>query len=68
MPSRQGVVELCKFRLAKKLTQKEIARRIGVSESYYSKIEGGYKLPSFRFLKRLKAAFPDADIDELFFE
>lgn len=55
------------FRLCKGLEQKQMAKEIQVSPSYYCKVETGYRKPSYAFLSKLKNRFPDADIDELFF-
>lgn len=56
-----------KFRKSKKLNQKEMAKEIGVSTSYYYKIESGYQNPSYDFLVKLKERFPKVNIDEMFF-
>ena len=58
---------LVNFRNSKKMTQPQFARYIGVSVSFLSKIELGNRQPSLNFMKKLKAAFEDANIDELFF-
>lgn len=55
------------FRRSKNLNQKEMAKEIGVSASYYYKIESGYQPPSYEFLVKLKERFPKVDIDEMFF-
>jgi transcriptional regulator with XRE-family HTH domain len=49
------------------LKQNEIAKEIGVSPSYYYKVESGYQNPSYEFLAKFKRRFPDASIDVLFF-
>lgn len=49
------------------LTQNQMAEEIGVSKSYYSKVESGFQKPSFEFLRKLKSRFSDVDIDEMFF-
>lgn len=59
---------LSNFRNKKELTQKEMAEKLGVSVSFYSKIEQGRKNTSFNFIKKFKEVFPDADIDKLFFK
>ena len=58
---------LKEFRNSKKLNQKEMAKEIDVSASYYCKIENNYQNPSFDFLVKLKKRFPDVNIDEMFF-
>lgn len=59
--------KLKEFRNSKKLSQKEMAIQIGVSPSYYYKVESGYQNPSYEFLAKFKRRFPDASIDVLFF-
>lgn len=61
-------VSLAKFRESHKMTQKEMAEKIGVSISYYTKIESGHKNPSFQFLMKLKASFGGKIDMNVFFE
>lgn len=49
------------------MTQNQMASKIGVSLSYYRKIEQGESNPSYQFMKKLKVAFPKASVDKLFF-
>lgn len=56
------------FRKSKKLNQKEMAKEIGVSTSYYYKIESGYQNPSYDFLVKLKERFSEVNINEMFFD
>lgn len=49
------------------LTQQEMARFIGTTLSYYSKIELGIRNPSYNFLVKFKEKFSDVEIDEIFF-
>ncbi len=58
---------LVALRKKQALNQKEMALAIGVSASYYYKIESGYQNPSFEFLSKLKTSFPETIIDDLFF-
>lgn len=58
---------LKEFRESKKLNQKDMAKEIEVSASYYYKVESGYQNPSFDFLVKLKNRFPDVNIDSVFF-
>ena len=53
-----GNASLIEFRKSLNLKQNEIAKEIGVSPSYYYKVESGYQN---------KRRFPDASIDVLFF-
>ena len=59
--------ELKEFRIRMDLKQAELAAKLGVSESYYFKIESGQRTPSYAFLKKLKIKYPDIDIDSMFF-
>lgn len=56
------------FRIIQGLNQKGMAERIGVSPSYYYKVEAGNCNPSFGFLAKLKNVFPSVCIDEMFFD
>ena len=58
---------LPQFRFKKKLSSAEMAKRIGISRSFYHKVESGLRNPSWNFLQQMKAAFPDMSIDEIFF-
>lgn len=43
------------------LTQLEMANKLEISVSYYSKIENGSKMPSYNFIKRFSDEFPSLD-------
>ena len=60
-------VNLVDFRNSKKLTQKEMAEKVGTTLSYYSKIELGLRNPSYNVMEKFKAKFVDANMDEIFF-
>lgn len=60
-------VNLVDFRNSKKLTQKEMAEKVGTTLSYYSKIELGLRNPSYNFMEKFKTKFVDACVDEIFF-
>lgn len=49
------------------MSQKNMAKRIGVSPSYYYKVESGYQNPSYEFLAKFKRSFPNASVDQTFF-
>ena len=51
----------------KKALPKQMACEIGVSASYYCKVEGGFQNPSYEFMVKLKERFPDVIIDEVIF-
>jgi putative transcriptional regulator len=54
------------FRRSKGLTRAEMAELIGISKSFYEKVECGDRTPSYNFICRFKQTFPDADIEYLF--
>lgn len=60
--------KLIEFRKSLNLTQKEFSNKIGITLTYYSKIELGQRNPSYNFLNKLKNAFPNISIDNIFFE
>ena len=49
-----GNASLIEFRKSLNLKQNEIAKEIGVSPSYYYKVESGYQNPSYEFLAKFK--------------
>ncbi len=57
---------LIAFRKEKKMSSSNMAETIGISESYYEKIEHGTRAPSYNFLVKFKKAFPNADTDKIF--
>ncbi|MFR3306625.1 MAG: helix-turn-helix transcriptional regulator [Faecalibacillus intestinalis] len=59
--------KLREFRESLHMSQKNMAKRIGVSPSYYYKVESGYQNPSYEFLAKFKRSFPNASVDDLFF-
>ena len=58
---------LVNFRNLNKLTQKQMAERLGITLTLYSKIELGLRNPSYNFLVMFKQAFKEADVDSIFF-
>ena len=58
---------LVNFRNLNKLTQKQMAERLGITLTLYSKIELGLRNPSYNFLVKFKRAFKEADVDSIFF-
>ncbi|MCC6093551.1 MAG: helix-turn-helix domain-containing protein [Eubacterium sp.] len=56
------------FRISEQMSMKKMAESLGVSESYYQKIEYGVRNPSFNFLRKFKSVFPDTDADYLFLD
>ncbi len=58
---------LKQFRKEKELSQLAMARQMEITLSMYQKVESGRARPSYAFMERLKRAFPDANIDALFF-
>lgn len=57
---------LQQFRNEKKLSQNEISDLLGISTSFYIKIELGIRNPSYNFLRRFKEIF-NCEIDKIFF-
>lgn len=60
--------ELYNLRKDLNLTQKEMADKIGIQAIFYSKIERGEKNPSLKTLKKIKKAFPNLDIANIFLQ
>ena len=54
-------------RKSQKRTQEAMAFRLGSTVSMYEKVEGGRANASSSFMRRIKNAFPDVCIDEIFF-
>lgn len=59
--------KLKEFRKEKGLTQQDMAKKIGFTLSMYEKVEGGRVRASAAFMRATKNAFPDANIDAIFF-
>ena len=59
--------KLKEFRVKTGLSQCNIARKLDVPLSFYEKIERGHTEASKGFMKKLKKAFPEISIDEVFF-
>lgn len=57
---------LCLFRKKMNLSVLNMAKIIGISKSYYEKIEYGKRSPSYNFLIKFKKSFPDASIEQIF--
>lgn len=57
---------LIKFRKKSNKTPEEMAEIVGVSTSYYYKIESGARNPSFNFIKKFKDSF-NIKIEDIFF-
>ena len=55
------------FRLSEGLSQDAMARRLGITLSMYEKVERGIAGASAAFMRRIKTAFPKANIDSIFF-
>lgn len=59
---------LKQFREKNGFTMDEMARRLNISLSFYTKIERGERNPSREFLKKFKEAFPSYDMNIFFDE
>ena len=58
---------LIKFRCEQNKSIVEFAKSLGISHSSYYKIESGVRNPSYKFLCKFKSAYPNANIDNIFF-
>lgn len=59
---------LFKFRKLQGLSQEAMARKIGVTLSYYQKIEQGYAGAGAGFIKKFLQTFPETSADIFFRE
>ena len=57
---------MCALRQKMNLSQREVADAVGISQSSYAMIEGGYRHPRKEVEKKL-ALFFNVTVDELFF-
>lgn len=60
-------MKLKQFRKSANLTQKEMAKKLGVTLSLYEKVEAERCGLSSNFIKKFKQAFPNESIDNIFF-
>lgn len=59
-------LKLITFRKTNNLSVPAMAEKIGISASYYEKIEYGERNPSYMFLTKFKHAFPSSNTDDIF--
>lgn len=59
-------MEMKEIRQLLNLTQEQMATKLGISLSYYIKIEIGQRKISANFLQKLKTEFPNIDINIFF--
>ena len=59
--------KLKELRKKNNITQEAMARRLGITLSMYEKVEGGRANASAAFMKKIKKEFPNASIDDIFF-
>lgn len=59
--------KLLALRIQNNLTQKEMAQKLNTTLTFYSKIEMGVRNPSYNFIQKVKSAFPNENMDEIFF-
>jgi transcriptional regulator with XRE-family HTH domain len=64
---RSDMERLKEFRKEKNMTQEAMAEKIGITLSMYEKVERGVVSASAAFMRRMKEAFPDIDINFIFF-
>jgi len=55
------------FREKQGISQYNMARKLDISLSFYEKIESGHARPSRNFMERIKIAYPEIKIDDMFF-
>lgn len=55
-PEFKLIESLIRARLKKKMSQKQLAEKIGTKQSAISRLEGGTINPSFQFLKKVATA------------
>jgi len=53
-------------RIKENFTFKEMAEKIGISESLYQKLEYGVRTPSIKVIHKLKKIYPDLDTNIFF--
>ena len=59
--------KLKEFRVAKGLSQEAFAKAIGYTLSMTAKVESGAAKASRNFMEKVKKAFPEVDINNIFF-
>jgi len=60
-------IKLAEFRKLMNFSQEKMASKIGVSYSYYVKVENNKADASKNFMIKFKTAFPNENIDNIFF-
>lgn len=60
--------EMKKFRISLNYTIEKMSEEIGVSKSYYEKIETGNRKPSRNFIEKFKKKFPQFDTNIFFIQ
>ena len=60
--------KLREFRKEKGLSQEKMAKTLDITLSMYEKVESGRTGASAAFMRRLKTAFPEVNIDLIFFD
>lgn len=58
--------KLREYRISISKTQEEMAKKWGITLSFYKQIECGAKNPSVQKIKQFKQAFPTANVYEIF--
>lgn len=54
---------LKEFREAIRKTQEEMAKELGISKSFYEKIESGERRPGRELIEKIKSAYPLIDVN-----
>lgn len=61
------MINLKDFRISKGLSQEHMAREIDVTLATYSRVERGKSPASHVFIRKIKNAFPEIRVGEMFF-
>lgn len=59
--------KLKEIRLSENISAKQMADKLGISESLYQKLEYGVRTPSINVIKKIKSVYPEVDAN-IFFE
>jgi transcriptional regulator with XRE-family HTH domain len=58
---KEASINLAKALVAKEKTRKELVDKLGISESYLSRLLNGERIASIGLCKKVKKVYPDLD-------
>lgn len=58
--------KLKEIRESENLSVEQMAKKLGISKSLYTKLESGARTPSINVIKRIKNAYPSVDANIFF--